>query len=186
MAAQAGGREMTACAPTVVLSGRSAKHPPGKALRQVDHVGLLEVLHRIAAQHLDAHGLEEQRVGTELTFVETRVAVVQRPRGQIVISTSSSFHLVREVLQYGPRQRTHVHVLRLGILTFCNEHGPHLVKTVIILEARVVALLVSHTGKEQNAHGKPQSEGNDLERNACLSPEQSLKSIIELFHILVF
>lgn len=38
----------------------STEHPFGEALAQVDDIGLLEVLYRISAQHLDAHGLENR------------------------------------------------------------------------------------------------------------------------------
>ena len=57
----------------------STEHPFGEALAQVDDIGLLEVLYRISVQHFDAHGLEEQGIGAKFLFVETDIAVVERP-----------------------------------------------------------------------------------------------------------
>ena len=57
----------------------STEHPFGEALAQVDDIGLLEVLYRISAQYLNAHGLEEQGIGANFLFVETDIAVVERP-----------------------------------------------------------------------------------------------------------
>lgn len=57
----------------------STEHSFGEALAQVDDIGLLEVLYRISAQYFNAHGLEEQGIGANFLFVETDIAVVERP-----------------------------------------------------------------------------------------------------------
>ena len=160
----------------------AAEHPFGQALREIDDVRLLEVLHRVAAQHLDAHRLEEERVGAELALVEAVVAIVERPRGQIAARAGSPFHLLGEAFEDGARQRPHVHGLRLVLLIVQNEHGPHLVEAVVVAEARVVALLVGHAGKEQDAHGKSQAEGDDLEGDAPPPSEQGLDDVMDLSH----
>ena len=132
----------------------AAEHPFGQALAQIDDVRLLEVLHRVAAQHLDAHRLEEERVGADFRLVEAVVAIVERPRCQIAVRAGSHFYLLGEAFEDGACQRSHVHGLRLVLLIVQNEHGPHLIDAVVVAEARVVTLLVGHAGKEQDAHGK--------------------------------
>ena len=132
----------------------TAEHPFGQALAQIDDVGLLEVLHRVAAQHLDAHRLEEERIGADFRLVEAVVAIVERPRCQIAVRAGSHFYLLGEAFEDGACQRSHVHVLRLQRLTVHDELAPHLIDAVVVAEARVVTLLVGHAGKEQDAHSK--------------------------------
>ena len=130
----------------------AAEHPFGQALAQIDDIRLLEVLHRVAAQHLDAHRLEEERVGADFRLVEAVVAIVERPRRQVAVGAGRHFHFFGKVFEDGARQRAHVHVLRLQRLTVHDELAPHLIDAVVVAEARVVTLLVGHAGKEQDAH----------------------------------
>ncbi|CCZ48562.1 unknown [Bacteroides sp. CAG:661] len=161
----------------------AAEHSFGQALAQIDDVGLLEVLHRVAAQHLDAHRLEEERVGADFRLVEAVVAIVERPRRQITARAGCGFHFLGETFEDGACQWPHVHGLRLQLLAVHDELAPHLIDAVVVAEARVVTLLVGHAGKEQDAHGKSQTEGDDFEGNAPLPSEQSLDDVMYLSHV---
>lgn len=60
---------------------------------------------------------------------------------------------------------------------------PAMTDAVVVAEARVVTLLVGHAGKEQDAHGKSQTEGDDLEGNAPLPSKQGLDDVMDLSHV---
>ncbi|CDB10763.1 unknown [Bacteroides sp. CAG:633] len=135
----------------------TAEHPLCQTLTQVNYIGLLKILHGIAAQHFDTHRLEEERIGAQLGFVETGITVIQRPRSQIAVGAGGRFYFFRKVFQNGTCQRSHVHVLGFILFTVHDELAPHLIKPVVVAEACVVTLLVGHAGKEQDAHGKSQT-----------------------------
>ena len=160
----------------------TAEHPLCQTLTQINDIGLLKVLHGIAAQHFDTHRLEEERIGAQLGFVETGITVIQRPRSQIAVGAGGRFYFFRKVFQNGTCQRPHVHVLGFILFTVHDELAPHLIKPVVVAEACVITLLVGHTGKKQDAHGKSQTQGNDLEEDTPLPSEQSLDDVIDLFH----
>lgn len=141
----------------------AAKHLLGQSPAEVDDIGLLQVLYGIAVQHLDAHRAEEKGVGGNLRLIEAGVAVVQRVGSQPKAGARGRLHLAGEALLDGTRHGAAVHLLPVHLLAFHRELAPDLVEAVVVREARVVTLLESHAGKEQDANRQPQSQGDDLQ-----------------------
>ena len=164
----------------------SAKHSPRQGFAEVNDVGLLEVLHGIARQHLDTHRAEEEGVGGNLRLVETGVAIVERLGSHPAVGAGGRLHLFGEALEDGTRHGAGVLLLPVQLLALDGELRPHLVEAVVVLETRVITLLERHAGEEQDAHGQSQAQGHDLQQVAPLGVEQGADDVMECLHIVVF